>query len=61
MATITFTYSPDYQENENIDDASLLTASVEYRLEVPKKVILTTDDMYVHFDQWLRGLGYHPK
>jgi hypothetical protein len=61
MATITFTYAPDYDENDTIDDASSLTASVEYRLEVPKKVDLTIDDMYAHFNQWLRGLGYHPK
>lgn len=61
MATVTFTYTPDYDENDTIDDASSLTASVEYRLEVPKKLELTTDDLYVHFDQWLRGLGYHPK
>jgi hypothetical protein len=61
MATITFIYSPDYEQNENIDDAALLTASVEYRVEIPKKVDLTIDDLYVHFNQWLRGLGYHPK
>lgn len=61
MATVTFTYTPDYDENDTIDDASSLTASVEYRLEVPKKLELTTDDLYVHFDQWLRGLGYHTK
>lgn len=61
MATLTFTYTPDYEQNENIDDASFLAASVEYKLEIPKKMELTIDDMYVHFDQWLRGLGYHPK
>lgn len=61
MATITFTYSTDYDDNEGVEDGAYLTPSLEYKIDVPKKVDLTIEDMHAHFNQWLRGLGYHPK
>jgi hypothetical protein len=61
MATITFNYNADFNDNEHIASASLLIPSLEYRIDVDKTVELTIDDMYQHFNQWLRGLGYHPK
>jgi hypothetical protein len=61
MATITFSYSADFNDNEHIASASLLTPSLEYRIDVDKAVEVSIDDMYQHFNQWLRGLGYNPK
>jgi hypothetical protein len=60
MATITFTYAPDYDENEKIGTADLLLATVEYKVEIPKDMVVTLDDLEVHYNNWLRGLGYHP-
>jgi hypothetical protein len=60
MATITFTYTPDYDENEKAVTAGLLLASLEYRVEIPKNMDVTLDDLQIHFEYWLRGLGYHP-
>jgi hypothetical protein len=61
MATITFSYTADFDDNDNVASGSLLFPSVEYRVEVNKTVEFTIDDMYQHFNQWLRGLGYHPQ
>ena len=41
MATITFNYNADFNDNEHIASASLLTPSLEYRIDVDKTVELT--------------------
>ena len=56
MATITFTYSPSYEQKEV--DVKLIQPSLEYRVEIPDDMSLFTDDVYYHVNAWLRGLGY---
>jgi hypothetical protein len=58
MATITFYYTPDSEDNEGVNSARLIQPALEYRFEVPRHVEVTKDDLALHFDQWLRGLGY---
>lgn len=56
MATITFTYSPNYEQKEV--DVKLIAPSLEYRVELPDNTTLFVDDVYHHINAWLRGLGY---
>jgi len=56
MATVTFTYSPSYEQKE--PSAKSIQPSLEYRLEIPDDMSLFTDDVYYHVNAWLRGLGY---
>jgi hypothetical protein len=56
MATITFTYSPSYEQKET--DVKLIQPSLEYRVEIPDNTAIFVDDVYHHVDSWLRGLGY---
>lgn len=58
MATITFYYTADREDNEGIDSARLIQPSLEYRFDIPKHIEVTKDDLVLHFEQWLRGLGY---
>ena len=56
MTTITFSYSPNYEQKEvEVKD---LRPSLEYRVEIPDNSTLFVDDVYHHVDAWLRGLGY---
>jgi hypothetical protein len=56
MSTITFTYSPSYEQKEV--DVQLIRPSLEYRVEIPDNADLFVDDVYYHVNAWLRGLGY---
>ena len=56
MTTITFSYSPNYEQKEV--EARDLQPSLEYRVEIPDNTFLSVSDVYHHVDAWLRGLGY---
>jgi len=56
MATITFTYSPSY--DQLVSNVKLLEPTLEYSVAIPDNSTLFVDDVYYHVDAWLRGLGY---
>lgn len=56
MPSITFTYSPSYENRDT--DVKDIAPSLEYRVEIPDNSTLFIDDVYHHVDAWLRGLGY---
>ena len=56
MATITFNYSPNYEQKEV--DVKLIQPSLEYRIEISDDNLLGVDDVHYHVNAWLRGLGY---
>lgn len=56
MATMTFTYSANYEQK--FTEGSLLEPTVEYRLEIPENTNMLVDDVYYHVEAWLRSLGY---
>ena len=57
MATITFNYTPTYEQKDT-DDVKMLAPSLEYRVDIPENTTLFVDDVYYHVNAWLRGLGY---
>jgi hypothetical protein len=56
MPKITFIMTADY------DDVSMdpmhIQPTVEYTIDIPKNMKLTTLEIDYHFNNWLRGLGY---
>lgn len=61
MATISFRYTPDFDDNKNCNSAACLLATVDYSVEIPVNMPITVDDLQLYFNQWLRGLGYEIK
>jgi hypothetical protein len=39
-------------------DPMHIQPTVEYTIDIPKNVKLTTLEIDYHYDNWLRGLGY---
>lgn len=61
MAEISFSYIPDYEQEEA--DPTLVEPTVTHTFTLPKGCTvsngLSGDAIQYHFNMWLRGLGYH--
>lgn len=56
--TITFSYSPDPEDNDKYrTESSLVYPSVEYSFQANPEA-LTATDILDHAEQWLKGIGY---
>lgn len=56
----TFSVSPDYLSDDDVvDNVRHVEPSLDYSIELPKGTVVSVDDLYYHFDLWLRGMGYY--
>lgn len=58
MPRITLSWSPDYEENKELDDVRLFQPNVDYSVEIPADTEVTYEAVCYHVDNWLRGCGF---